>query len=161
MTRITLFLASLVLFSMPFCAQTADVKAKPLTDSDINLLRQDLQSAKDQIIADTMQFTTAEKAAFWPIYKEYSSEQHDLANKRLRLITEYAQALDKMDDATANSLTERMFSLEDEHQALRRKYYPRFLKALGAKRTAKLYQVDNRLTTMTNVQLASAIPLIP
>lgn len=161
MIAIKLFLASLVLCSMPLFAQTVEVKAKPLTDGDIKLMRQDIQAAKDQIVSDTMQFTTTEKAAFWPVYKEYSGEQHAMADRRLRLITEYAQNLDKMDDAKAKSLTERMFNLEDEHQALRRKYYPLFVKALGAKRTAKFYQVDNRLTMMTNVQLASEIPLIP
>jgi hypothetical protein len=35
------------------------------------------------------------------------------------------------------------------------------MKALGAKRAAKFYQVDNRLSLMVNLQLAAAIPLIP
>jgi hypothetical protein len=34
------------------------------------------------------------------------------------------------------------------------------MKALGAKRAAKFYQVDNRLTLIINVQLTAAIPLI-
>jgi len=38
---------------------------------------------------------------------------------------------------------------------------PRFEKALGAKRAAKFYQVDNRLSMMINLQLASMVPLIP
>jgi len=44
---------------------------------------------------------------------------------------------------------------------LRQSYWPKFMKALGAKRAAKFYQVDNRLTMMVNIQLASEIPLIP
>jgi len=39
-------------------------------------------------------------------------------------------------------------------------YYPKFEKALGAKRTAKFYRVDKRLTMIVNFQLASEIPLI-
>jgi hypothetical protein len=35
------------------------------------------------------------------------------------------------------------------------------MKALGAKRAAKFYQVDNRITLLINIQLAANIPLIP
>jgi hypothetical protein len=35
------------------------------------------------------------------------------------------------------------------------------MKALGAKRAAKFYQVDNRLSLLVNLQLTSEIPLIP
>jgi hypothetical protein len=108
-----------------------------------------------------MQFSPAESTAFWPVYRDYAREQHALAQKRLGVITEYARTVDNMNDSTADNLTQRMFQIEDETVALRRKYYPRFVKALGAKRAARFYQVDNRLTTMVNVQLASEIPLVP
>ena len=142
-------------------SQTSEVHAKPITDADVKLLREDIQSMKTQIITDAMTFSEKEAADFWPLYKEYSAAQHSIAQKRLALITDYAQNLDKMDDAKARGLTDRMFAIEDETQALRKKYFPRFEKALGAKRAAKFYQVDNRLTQMVNIQLASEIPLIP
>jgi hypothetical protein len=44
---------------------------------------------------------------------------------------------------------------------LREDYWPKFMKALGAKRAAKFYQVDNRITLILNVQLSANIPLIP
>jgi len=161
MTLLRFCLAALILCSMSAFAQTTEVHAKPLTDDDIKLLRQDVQSIKDDVITKTMEFTPAESTAFWPVYREYSREQHDIADRRLGLMTEYAQNLDKMDDAKANSMTERLFQIEDDTQALRKKYFSKFVTALGAKRAAKFYQVDNRLTMMTNVQLASEIPLIP
>ena len=154
-------LAALSLFSVSAFAQAAEVHAKPLSDEDIKLMRQDLQKSKNQVISDTMQFTTAENTAFWPIYKDYSSEQHNIADRRLKLIIDYAQHLDTMTDAKANELTERSFTIEDDTQNLRKKYYPKFVQALGAKRTAKFYQVDHRLTMMVDVQLASEVPLIP
>ena len=151
---------SLVL-STPAVAQTVEVKAKPLTDADIQLIRQDVQAQKNQIITDTMSFTTSEAAAFWPVYKEYAAEQHTIAAKRWNLIVDYAQNIDKMDDQKAKDLSQRMFAIDDEIQSLRKTYYPRFEKALGAKRAAKFYQVDNRLSLIVNLQLSSEIPLIP
>lgn len=152
---------AVLIMSICALAQTASVTAKPLTDDDIKLLRQDVQSIKDDVVKNTMQFTAAESDKFWPVYREYTKEQHDLADKRLGLLTDYAQNLDKMEDTNATSLTERFFQVEDDMQALRKKYFPRFVTAIGAKRAAKFYQIDNRLTMMTNVQLASEIPLIP
>jgi len=142
-------------------AQTVDVSAKPLTDSDIQLLRSNIQQDKNAIIADNMRFTDAESSAFWPVYQDYAHDQHAIADKRLQLIKDYAKSMDVMDDAKARDLTQRMIGIEDETLNLRKAYWPKFEKAVGAKRAAKFYQVDNRLTLMINVQLASEIPLVP
>ncbi|HEV2730391.1 MAG TPA: hypothetical protein VGV15_10205 [Terriglobales bacterium] len=153
--------AFVLLLATSAIAQNAQVKASPLTDNDIKLARQDVEAVKDQVIKDTMGFTPAESTVFWPLYREYSKEQHAIADKRLNLITDYARNLDRMDDSTAANLTKKMFQIEGETQTLRETYYPKFETALGAKRAAKFYQIDNRLTMIVNFQLASEIPLIP
>ncbi len=156
-----IILAFILATSVCAFAQAVQVSAKPLTDSDIQLMKQDVQAIKDDVIRHTMEFTAAEADAFWPVYRRYSTDQRTIADKRLALVTEYAQKLEKMDDAIASGMTERLFQIEDDTQSLREKYYPEFEKALGAKRAAKFYQVDNRLSLMVNLQLASEIPLIP
>ncbi len=161
MIRKAFLLLLLMMAALSLIAQTPQVQAKPLTESEIQLLRENVQLIKDDVIKDTMQFTDAETAKFWPVYHEYAQEQRGIAEKRLNLITDYAQNLDKMEDSKASSLTERLFQIEDETQALRKKYFAKFEKALGAKRAAKFYQVDNRLSMIVNIQLASEIPLIP
>jgi Spy/CpxP family protein refolding chaperone len=153
--------AIFLLIAVSGLAQTTNVQAKPLTDDDIKMLREDIQAVKDDIIKNTMQFSDSESQAFWPVYKEYAKEQHAIADDRLSLIHDYARNLDSMDDAKASSLTQRMFNIDDQTQSLRKKYFPKFEKALGAKRAAKFYQVDNRVTMMMNVQLATEVPLIP
>lgn len=141
-------------------AQTADVSVTPLTDSDIKLLRSDVQAGKNQIIGDTMQFTTAEAATFWPVYKVYAQKQQAIGDKRVQLIKDYAMSYDTMDDAKARDLVQRMINIEDETVNLREDSWPEFMKALGAKRAAKFYQVDNRLSLIINLQLSAGIPLI-
>ena len=150
-----------VVLSPPAVAQTVEVKAKPLSDADIQLIRQDVQAQKNQIISDTMKFTESEAAAFWPVYKEYAGVQQAIAAKRWNVVVDYAQNIEKMDDAKAHDLSQSMFAIDDDLQGLRKRYYPRFEKALGAKRAAKFYQVDNRLSLIVNLQLSSEIPLIP
>ena len=147
-------LVLLVVFSTPTVAQTVEVKAKPLTDADIELIRQDIQAQKNQIITDTMAFTESEAAAIRPVYKEYAAAQQAIAAKRWNLIVDYARNVDKMDDQKAKDLSQRMFAIDDEIQSLRKTYYPRFEMALGAKRAAKFYQIDNRLSLIVNLQLS-------
>ena len=142
-------------------AQTADVSAKPLTDSDIQLLRSDVQADKNQIITHTMAFTDAESAAFWPVYRDFARDQQAIGDERVKLIKDYAQNYDKIDDAKAKDMSQRLLNIEAKMVNVRQEYWPKFEKALGAKRAAKFYQVDSRLSLIVNMQLASAIPLVP
>ena len=151
---------SLVLLTAAIFAQTAEVTAKPLTDSDVQLMRSDVQADKNQIIADTMQFTDAESAAFWPVYRDYVRDQQVIGDERLQVIKDYARDYDTLDDTKARDLVQRMINVEDKTLNLREDYWPKFMKALGAKRAAKFYQVDNRLTLIVNLQLTNVIPLI-
>lgn len=156
-----LVLALILGGAAPIYAQVVTVTAKPLTDADIQLLRSDIQAQKDQIITHNMQFTEAEAAAFWPVYRQYANEQHVIGDKRVALIKDYAENYDSMDNVKAAQMMPTLFKIDDANQELRKKYFPNFEKALGAKRAAKFYQIDTRLSLITNLQLASAIPLIP
>lgn len=150
-----------VLFVSAGLAQTVDVTAKPLSDSDIQLLRSDVQADKNHIITDTMAFTDQESAAFWPVYRDYARDQQAIGDDRWKLIMDFAQHYDSMDNAKAADLAQQMFSIDSRTVKLRQDYWPKFEKALGAKRAAKFFQVDNRLSLIINMKLTSEIPLIP
>jgi len=142
-------------------AQTeVTVTAKPLTDSDIALLRHDVQGQKMEIITKTMQFSAAEAAAFWPVYKNYAHDQNAVGDQEYQLIKDYAQNYGQMSDDKAAELAQKTFGIEQSRHDIQVKYWPQFEKALTAKRAAKFYQVDRRLTLMIDLQLASQIPLM-
>ena len=150
-----------IMLTLTSAAQTVSVTATPLSDTDIQLLRSDLQSGRNQVIADTMKFSDTESSAFWPIYRDYARDQQLIGDELLQLIMDYAKHCDSMDDAKATDMTQRMMNTQAKVVSLRQEYWPKFGKALGAKRAAKFYQVDNRLSLMINVQLASQVPLVP
>ncbi len=161
MKTLTIFFLLVVLFIPFVLAQTASVQAKPISDTDIQLLRSDVQADKNQIISHTMDFTDAESTAFWPIYRDYAHDQQAIADERVQVIKDYAKNYDALDDAKSKDMTQRSLNIDAKFLNLRQEYWPKFEKALGAKRAAKFYQVDNRLTLLINVQLASEIPLVP
>ncbi|WP_035349079.1 hypothetical protein [Edaphobacter aggregans] len=136
------------------------VTGRPVTDDDIAVLRQDVQADKTEIITRNMNFTDEESKAFWPVYREYAHEQQKIGDQRVALIKDYAANYDKIDDTQADSYIQRAVKYEEEMADLRKKYIPKFKKAIGAKQTAKFLQVDNRLNLLVNVQLAALLPLI-
>jgi len=143
------------------CQAPADVKTeRPVTEDDIAVLRQDVQVERAEIIVRNMNFTEGHSKAFWPIYRDYAHDQQVIGDQRIALIKDYAMNHDSIDDAQAESYIERALKLEQEGLDLKRKYVPRFTKAIGARQTAKFFQVDNRLNLLTNVQLASLLPII-
>ena len=152
--------AMCVLFVPSVLAQTVEVTTKPLSDSDIQLLRSNVQAEKNDIITHTMLFNDQESAAFWPIYRDYARDQQVIGDDRWKLIKEYADHYDTLDNAKADDLAKQMFSVDSKIITLREEYWPKFEKALGGKRAAKFYQVDNRLSLMINLGLTSEIPLI-
>jgi uncharacterized membrane protein len=152
--------ALFALLSVFAFAQTADSSEQHVSDTDIQLLRSNVQAEKNDIIANTMKFTNAESTAFWPVYRDYSHDQQVIGDQRVQLIKDYLQSYDSMDDAKAKHMFQTMMDIDGKTLKLREDYWPKFAKALGAKRAAKFYQVDNRLNLIINVQLSSNIPLI-
>jgi hypothetical protein len=130
------------------------------TDTDIALLRSDVQAQKTDVIAHTMQFNDADAKAFWPLYRDYANKQQVLGDQRVSAIKDYAAQYDTLTDSQADGLMARMLKFDKSRSDLRAEYYPKFKTAIGAKQAAKFIQVDNRLSLLVDLQLANAIPII-
>ena len=118
-------------------AQTAATTQGDI-DTDIALLRSDVQAQKTDIIAHSMQLTDAQAKAFWPLYRDYSHQQQVIGDQRVQLIKDYAAQYDTMDDAKAEALMNRWLSYDDAKTKLRSEYYPQFRNAIGAKQVEVL-----------------------
>lgn len=154
--------AIMIVVSMVACGAVAQATSNAATgiDSDIALLRSDLQTQKTDVITHTMQFNDAEGKAFWPLYREYTNKQQIIGDQRVSVIKDYADHYDTIDDPTADELMGRLIKFDEARTKLRAEYYPKFRKAIGAKQAAKFFQVDNRLNLLVDLQIASAIPII-
>ena len=126
----------------------------------VELLRSDLRTQKVAIITEMMEFTEAEDAAFWPIYREYDGEMSKLGDERVALIQEYAKAYSQMSEATADALATKALDLESRRQEVKRKYYERFKQALSARTAARFLQVEHQLLLLIDLQISAALPII-
>jgi hypothetical protein len=133
----------------------------PVTsDQYVELLRKDLRSEKKQIVAANMLLTEAEAQKFWPVYDEYTVEAAKINDAKLSVIKEYAQNYESLSDVQADRLVKNWTAADESAVQLRMKYLPIFQKVLPGKKVARFFQVDRRIGSVIDLQLASEIPLV-
>ena len=141
-------------------------KAGPTDPREINmrayveLLRSDVRSQKVAIFTEMMDFTEAEDAAFWPIYRAYDVELSAINDDRVKLIADYAKNYAALTDESADRIAHGALDLEGRRNALKLKYYDRVKAALSAKQAARFLQIENQLLLLIDLQIAAALPVI-
>ena len=136
-------------------------ESKELNDQAyVRLLRTDLKARKEAIIREEMQLNDQQAAVFWPIYRNYESEQTKLGDEKLAIIQDYAQNFLTMSDPKADQLAQRVMTLDDQRLALRKKYYELLKKSLPTILVVRFFQVENQLQLILDLQIASNLPII-
>ena len=130
-----------------------------VTDQDIALLRQDIRAMKMRVIGENMSLTDAEAEKFWPIYKHYADDLHDVHNEKYALLKQYAETWSTMTDQDALIYVRRSMEVDAQAQALRLKYVPVMNQILPGKKAATFFQLERKLCLMVDLQLFSQIPL--
>jgi len=140
---------------------TASEEARELNlRSYVELLRSDLRSETVAIMTGMMQFTDAEDAKFWPIYRQFEADLAKINDDRMALIKEYADQYETMTDPIADRLAQGALELEARRHALKVSYYARVKDALSPKTAARFLQVENQILLLLDLQIAAALPVV-
>jgi hypothetical protein len=164
--RKSLRLGALALLVLLAPATRALAQTKPADDSReqnlrayAELLRSDLRSQHVAVITELMQFTEAEDAKFWPLYREYETDLSKINDDRIKLVKEYAASYETLTDEIADRLARGALDLEQRRNALKASYYDRFKTALSAKTAARFLQVENQILLLLDLQIAASLPV--
>jgi len=130
-----------------------------VSDEDIALLRKDIRAMKMQVIGQNMSLSDTEAQKFWPIYKHYADDLHEVHNAKYALLKQYAETWSTMTDQDALIYVRHWMEVDEEAQALRLKYVPVVTQALPGKKAATFFQLERKLCMMVDLQLFSQIPL--
>ena len=142
-------------------AQQAQPASKQtLSDQDIEALRAQLRSDKKQLVAANLPLTDTEAEKFWPVYDQYTADVVKVNDTKWAVIQQYAQEYSTMTDAQAHDLITRWLGTDESAAQLRIKYVPAFEKVLPSKKVAMFMQIDRRIGLLTDLALASDIPLV-
>jgi hypothetical protein len=150
-----------MVFTAPAMAQEAvDNSEQMMSEQMIELVRTDIQKQRVAIIGEAMQFTADEAAMFWPIYEEYEAERSEIGDQRMALIMDYADHFQTMTDEKAAELGATALGLEEARTALKKKYFQKLQAEMSPVTAARFLQVENQLTMVLDLQIASQVPLI-
>ncbi|MFC1739991.1 hypothetical protein ACFL0N_00755 [Pseudomonadota bacterium] len=146
-----------VLVSSPLTAQqslTAEAQR------NVNISRKMVDDQRNTQIVMNMHFTKEEKEKFWPVYREYRKAMAEVGDKRLAVIVEYANNVDRMTDPLAKKLLDRTFGVDKEFIRTKEKYVKKFRQFLPDIKVVRLMQLENRVDIAVDMKVAEGIPLM-
>jgi hypothetical protein len=154
-----LSLLSLALAAMTLVPARLQAAAEPipgLTES-----RRDYLAERQALVAEALQLTSAERAAFLPVYRQYQARREALADEFIKLVLEYADAYPNVTELRARDLLKHYTALEQKLADQRAAQLKKAAKALPATKALRWAQLENRMDLQLRQQLASVIPLLP
>ncbi|MGB5659470.1 MAG: hypothetical protein WBO54_08310, partial [Thermoanaerobaculia bacterium] len=130
-------------------------------NDEIELTRSIIQTQRQAIVTAAMQLTGEESQTFWPLYHEYREAMRKVDDRSVNLINGYAESFDTMTDEIAQTMLKEFISIRQAELDVTRKYLKRFQKILPANKVARFVQLENKLDSVIDFELASEIPLVP
>jgi 1-aminocyclopropane-1-carboxylate deaminase/D-cysteine desulfhydrase-like pyridoxal-dependent ACC family enzyme len=130
------------------------------TTTNMQIAREKLRADKKLLVAENMQLTDAESAKFWPVYEAYQADQAALNDRTAKVIQDFAASYQSMTDPVADRLLTDMLKIERDRVELQDKYRPKFAAAVPATKVARYYQIERKVQSIINYELADKIPLI-
>ena len=150
-----LFVLTTILALPVFAADTSGT-------SSMEILRQKVKADKKFLVVSNMKLTDAEAKEFWPIYKAYQKDLHQINERLAKVIKDYAAAYNKgaLSDDTAKKLLDEAIAIELAEVKLKQSYIPKLDKILPATKVARYIQIETKVRAIIRYGLADGIPLV-
>jgi hypothetical protein len=132
----------------------------PQVQKDIDTTQADILSNKKKIIAATLELQGEESNAFWPLYEEYQNALGPVRDRSSRLIADYLRDYDSLTDEQAKVMLREFLKIEWEQLRLKEIYVKKFSAVLPPKKVARYFQIENKIQSMIDYDLAKKIPVI-
>lgn len=155
MSRIIKFVTIVVAAGMllPIAAQAQQERDM------IEVLRAQIGTDRQAVVALNMELSEKQAEGFWPVYKKYHEKRDELADKRVKLLIEFRDNQIGMTAEQAKQILYDALDYEDKLNDLKHNFVSEFEKVLGPRHTLRYYQIENKLDTIVNYELASVVPL--
>lgn len=129
-------------------------------DDYIEIARDVLNTEKKVAVAEAMQLSDAESGPFWELYNEFNLEINKVHNQRIALVKDFANNYENMSDEKADEIWTGVLTYQQQLLKLKKSYYKKFKKVILPGQAALYFQLENKIETLINANLAVEIPLI-
>lgn len=103
---------------------------------------------KKKLVMEHFDLTEAEKAAFWPLYEEYSATIRDIEMESLEILNICADGGKKLANEELEFLSKRILQNDVMLAKFRKQYYRKFKQALSTDLATAFMQFDNSFRTV-------------
>ena len=122
--------------------------------------RADILANKKKIIATTLELGGQEADAFWALYDEYQNALRPVHDRSSRLIADYLRDYETLTDEQARVLLREFLAIEREQLRLKEAYVKKFSAVLSSKKVARYFQLENKIQSVIDYDLAKKIPVV-
>lgn len=124
--------------------------------------RTELQAIQEQILREEMRFTDTESEGFWPAYERYQADLHEVRDAQAEIIAKYLEAYwdGTISADMADAFVDDYLDVKQNLIKVQRKHLKTFRKILPPLKVARLYQLETKLESDVNAQIALHVPLI-
>jgi Spy/CpxP family protein refolding chaperone len=136
--------------------------AQNTATTNMEILRQKVKADKKLVVAQNLNLTDAEGAAFWPVYEAYQKDLQQINQRLTAAILAYADAYNKgpVANETAKKLLDESLAIDEAEAKLKSAAAPKILAALPATKAARYIQIENKIRAAVRYELAAGIPLV-
>ncbi len=127
---------------------------------DVEKTRADILTNKKKIIAATLELRGQEAAVFWPLYEEYQNALRPVHDRSSRLIADYLRDYETLTDEQAKALLREFLNIEREQLKLKEIYVKKFSAVLSPKKVTRYFQLENKIQSVIDYDLAKKIPVV-
>ena len=129
---------------------------------EIELTRAVIKVQKKQIVAKNMGLTSIEKDKFWAVYRDYQNKMDTVNDRRVKLITGYADNLKNgsLTDEIALDMLNEFLSYERMRLITKQSFVDKFKEVLPFRKVARFFQIENKMEAIINFDIARQIPLV-
>lgn len=136
--------------------------AQNTATTNMEILRQKVKADKKLVVAQNLNLTDAEGAAFWPVYEAYQKDLQQINQRLTAAILAYADAYNKgpVANETAKKLLDESLAIDEAEAKLKSAAAPKILAVLPATKAARYIQIENKIRAAIRYELAAGIPLV-
>ena len=140
----------------------SSVMAQTAATNNMDILRQKIKADKKLLVAQNLQLTDAEGAAFWPVYDAYQKDLQQINQRLGAMVVAYASAYNKgpIANDVAKKLLDEAVAIDGAEATLKGALVPKVLGALPATKAARYLQIESKIRALVRYELAEGIPLV-
>ena len=126
---------------------------------EMEVMRSQIATKRQALVAENLQLSEAESEKFWPVYRDFQYERAPLIDRRLENIKSFRDNYETMTDDQARSIVDAVVKYEEDMLKLTRKFIREFRKVLPERKVMRYLQIERKLDAVIDFDLARVIPL--